>query len=157
MRPKPFIGRGDDNISIQRLHINGIMRRILNRIKIDNGTCRFCLLGKLRRETPAWLPLRAFRPGADPLLNFAEALGVEYAKLVTGIVPPEPAKSSDRFEMKIHLSIPMDGLDQSRQLIDMMALLLEKTKGNLTLDEKRLLENSLTELRFRFVQAGQEQ
>ena len=28
----------------------------------------------LRREAPAWLPLHAFRPGADPLLNFAEAL-----------------------------------------------------------------------------------
>jgi hypothetical protein len=28
----------------------------------------------------------------------------------------------------------------------------EKTKGNLTLDEQRLLENSLTELRFRYVQ-----
>ena len=24
--------------------------------------------------TPAWLPLRAFRPGGDPLLNFAEAM-----------------------------------------------------------------------------------
>jgi TIR domain len=29
---------------------------------------------RLRREAPAWLPLRVFRPGADPLLNFAEAL-----------------------------------------------------------------------------------
>jgi hypothetical protein len=32
------------------------------------------IIPRLRRETPAWLPLRAFRPGADPLLNFAEAL-----------------------------------------------------------------------------------
>ncbi|MCP5084308.1 MAG: SUMF1/EgtB/PvdO family nonheme iron enzyme, partial [Alphaproteobacteria bacterium] len=32
------------------------------------------ILPRLRRESPAWLPLRAFRPGADPLLNFAEAL-----------------------------------------------------------------------------------
>ena len=28
-------------------------------------------------------------------------------------------------------------------------------KGNLTLEEQRLIENSLTELRFRFVQASQ--
>ncbi len=32
------------------------------------------IIPRLRRETPAFLPLRAFRPGADPLLNFAEAL-----------------------------------------------------------------------------------
>lgn len=34
-----------------------------------------------------------------------------------------------------------------------MAMLEEKTRGNLTLEEKRLLENTLTELRFHFVQA----
>jgi hypothetical protein len=32
------------------------------------------IIPRLRREAPAWLPLRAFRPGADPLLNFAAAL-----------------------------------------------------------------------------------
>jgi hypothetical protein len=35
-------------------------------------------------------------------------------------------------------------------------MLQEKTKGNLELDERRLLENSLTELRFRFVQVSDE-
>ena len=38
----------------------------------------------------------------------------------------------------------------------MMGVLLEKTKGNLSLEEQRLLENSLTELRFRFVQVSDE-
>ena len=33
---------------------------------------------------------------------------------------------------------------------------LEKTKGNLTMEEHRTLENSLTELRFRFVQVADE-
>jgi formylglycine-generating enzyme required for sulfatase activity len=32
------------------------------------------LIPRLRREAPAWLQLRAFRPGANPILNFAEAL-----------------------------------------------------------------------------------
>ena len=32
------------------------------------------IIPRLRRETLTWLPLRAFRPGADPLLNFAEAI-----------------------------------------------------------------------------------
>lgn len=43
----------------------------------------------------------------------------------------------------------------ARHTIDLMAVLLEKTKGNLSLDEHRLLENSLTELRFRYVQASE--
>jgi formylglycine-generating enzyme required for sulfatase activity len=32
------------------------------------------IIPRLRREIPAWIPLHAFRPGADPLLNFAEAV-----------------------------------------------------------------------------------
>ena len=40
--------------------------------------------------------------------------------------------------------------------LKMLAVLSEKTKGNLTIEEQRLLENSLTELRFRFVQASEE-
>jgi len=40
----------------------------------------------------------------------------------------------------------------ARHAIDMLAMLQEKTKGNLSLEEQRLIENSLTELRFRFVQ-----
>jgi len=34
-------------------------------------------------------------------------------------------------------------------------MLAEKTKGNLTLEEQRLIENSITELRFRYVQVAQ--
>ena len=44
----------------------------------------------------------------------------------------------------------------ARHSIDMLGMLLEKTKGNLGLEEQRLLENSLTELRFRFVQVSEE-
>ena len=51
---------------------------------------------------------------------------------------------------------PKPQLDLARHTIDMMSILLEKTKGNLTMDEQRLLENSLTELRFRFVQVSDE-
>ena len=51
---------------------------------------------------------------------------------------------------------PKPELQLARHTIDVMAVLLEKTKGNLTLDEQRLLENSLTELRFRFVQVSDE-
>jgi hypothetical protein len=41
----------------------------------------------------------------------------------------------------------------ARHNIDLLAMLQEKTKGNLSIEEQRALDNSLTELRFRFVQA----
>ncbi|MGP8248011.1 MAG: DUF1844 domain-containing protein [Bryobacteraceae bacterium] len=47
-------------------------------------------------------------------------------------------------------------LDLARHSIDTMAILVGKTKGNLTIEEQRLLENTLTELRFRFVQVSAE-
>src|SRR3954451_4870028 len=47
-------------------------------------------------------------------------------------------------------------LDLARHTLDTMGILKEKTKGNLTIEEQRLLENSLTELRFRFVQVSEE-
>jgi hypothetical protein len=43
--------------------------------------------------------------------------------------------------------------DLARHNIDLLAMLQEKTKGNLTAEEQRALDNSVTELRFRFVQA----
>src|SRR4051795_7927066 len=46
-------------------------------------------------------------------------------------------------------------LELARHTIDLMAILREKTKGNLGIEEQRLLENSLTELRFRFVQVSE--
>ena len=47
-------------------------------------------------------------------------------------------------------------LPLARHTIDLLGVLLEKTKGNLSIEEQRLLENSLTELRFRFVQISDE-
>ena len=49
---------------------------------------------------------------------------------------------------------PQPDLELARHTIDLMAVIQAKTKGNLELEEQRLLENSLTELRFRFVQAS---
>jgi hypothetical protein len=42
----------------------------------------------------------------------------------------------------------------ARQTIDMIELLDEKTRGNLTPDEATLLRNLLTDLRMRFVEAS---
>ncbi len=51
---------------------------------------------------------------------------------------------------------PQPDFDLARHSIDLLAMLQEKTKGNLTLEQQRLVENSLTELRFRYVQALEE-
>jgi len=47
-------------------------------------------------------------------------------------------------------------LPLARHSIDLLGMLQEKTKGNLTVEEQRLLENGLTELRFRFVQIAEQ-
>ena len=46
-------------------------------------------------------------------------------------------------------------LPSARHAIDMLAMLAEKTRGNLSMEEQRLIENALTELRFRFVQVSE--
>jgi len=48
-------------------------------------------------------------------------------------------------------------LPLARHSIDLLGMLQEKTRGNLTTEEQRLLENGVTELRFRFVQVSDEQ
>jgi hypothetical protein len=47
---------------------------------------------------------------------------------------------------------PKADLRAARHLIDVLAMLQDKTKGNLSFEEQRLLENAITELRFRYVQ-----
>ena len=69
-----------------------------------------------------------------------------------------------RAQAEMHLGLisfgeeekPTPDLPLARHNIDLMAVLLEKTKGNLDLEERRLLENSITELRFRFVQVSED-
>jgi hypothetical protein len=51
---------------------------------------------------------------------------------------------------------PKPDLKRAQHSIDMLAILQEKTRGNLTLEEQRLIENGLTELRFRYVQVADE-
>jgi hypothetical protein len=47
-------------------------------------------------------------------------------------------------------------LPMARHSIDLLGMLQEKTKGNLSVEEQRLVENGLTELRFRYVQVADE-
>ena len=64
-------------------------------------------------------------------------------------------------EMRLGLLKLGEGMDEelnlpaARHTIDVLAMIAEKTKGNLSLEEQRLIDNSLTELRFRFVQVSE--
>ena len=51
---------------------------------------------------------------------------------------------------------PEPNLHMARHAIDMLAMLNGKTRGNLTMEEQRDLENTLTELRFRYVHVATE-
>jgi len=82
--------------------------------------------------------------------------------------PPLPPASFEfliaslRFQAEVSLGLvkltedAKPDIDAARHYIDLLAMLEEKTRGNLSLEEKRLLENTVTELRFRFVQAAGE-
>ena len=45
-------------------------------------------------------------------------------------------------------------LEGAAQMIDILSLLEEKTRGNLTIEERQVLEQILYELRLRFVEAS---
>jgi len=63
------------------------------------------------------------------------------------LIAPAPGEES---EQKADIRV-------ARHAIDLMAVLQEKTKGNLSMEEQRLLDNSITEMRFRYLHAFEEQ
>ncbi len=54
----------------------------------------------------------------------------------------------DPISQKIDKNLPL-----AKQTIDLIGMLKEKTKGNLTPDEEKLIENILFDLRMRYVKA----
>src|SRR5450432_1027773 len=66
-----------------------------------------------------------------------------------------------RLQAELNLGLlPLSGdqktdFELGRHNIDLLVMLQEKTKGNLSPEEQRDLDNSVAELRFRFVEAMQ--
>jgi uncharacterized protein DUF1844 len=65
-------------------------------------------------------------------------------------------------QTEMHLGLLFSGQEKdqpepdfriARHSIDLLSMLQEKTHGNTSIEEQRLIENTVTELRFRFVQA----
>src|SRR6266850_6079217 len=61
---------------------------------------------------------------------------------------PDPTSNQKRDQPEFSMA---------QQSIDLLAMLQEKTRGNLTPDEARFLDNMLFELRMLFVQVSQRQ
>ena len=82
--------------------------------------------------------------GAPTALSFpAFVLSLAHTAAVHFGDTPEPSTGQ---------TMPQD-LTAAKQMIDVLALLEEKTRGNLTAEERQLLEQLLYELRMRFVEA----
>lgn len=84
----------------------------------------------------------------DPSINFAS--------FVLSLAATAAVHFGDRLEPGAHEPGEVD-LQAAGQMIDILAMIEEKTRGNLTQEEQQLLEAVLYELRLRFVEVqGQE-
>jgi hypothetical protein len=82
---------------------------------------------------------------ALPSIDFATfVLSLSHSALMHLGEAPHPETNT------VEKNIPL-----ARQTIDLLGVLEEKTKGNLTGDEERLLHQVLYDLRMRFVESGQ--
>jgi hypothetical protein len=98
-------------------------------------------------ETAQEEPRKETREKAPPLpeVNFSSfLLSLSSSVLLHLGEIPEPQSGEKRKDMAL-----------AKQSIDILTLLKEKTEGNLTEEEKNLLENLLYDLRMRFVKASE--
>jgi hypothetical protein len=79
----------------------------------------------------------------DPNINFAS--------FVLSLAATAAVHFGDRMEPGETEAPPVD-LVAAGQMIDILALLEEKTRGNLSAEERQLLETVLYELRLRYVE-----
>jgi hypothetical protein len=90
--------------------------------------------------------IRAANPGMDhpPTMTFDQIVQSVYMSAVVQLGGSTPEGQQ-----------PQVDLMGARQSIDMLAVLAEKTKGNLAEDETRLLDSALFELRMAFLEITQ--
>jgi hypothetical protein len=81
------------------------------------------------------------REGAVTFIGFVLSLAHTAAVHFGDVANPATGQAADL------------NLDAARQMIEILSLLEEKTRGNLTAEERQLLDQILYELRLRFVEA----
>jgi hypothetical protein len=109
------------------------------------------------------------REPSDKTQDTAEKAQEEPKEKTTQEAPPLPEVNFSSFLLSLSSSVllhlgeipdPQSGgkkkdMALAKQSIDILTLLKEKTEGNLTEEEKNLLENLLYDLRMRFVKASE--
>ena len=96
-----------------------------------------------RAQATAEAAMRSIKGESMPEVDFATfMLSLATSALVHLGEQPGPDN-----EPAAELNLPM-----ARQTIDMMAMLRDKTKGNLSADESRLVDSLLYDLRMRYVE-----
>jgi hypothetical protein len=90
--------------------------------------------------------IRAANPGADhpPAMSFDQVVQSVYMTAIMQLGGATPEGQQ-----------PQVDIIGARQSIDMLSVLAEKTKGNLTPEESRLLDSALFELRMAFLEITQ--
>lgn len=90
--------------------------------------------------------IRAANPGMEhpPEMSFEQIVHSVYMTAIMQLGGTTPEGQQ-----------PQVDLMGARQSVDMIGILAEKTKGNLTLEEARLLDNALFELRMGFLEITQ--
>jgi len=83
-----------------------------------------------------------------------EQSGISFAGFVLSLATTAAVHFGDIEDPSTGERHPTD-LQAAHQMIELIALLQDKTKGNLTPDEAKLVDDLLYELRLRFVQAQQ--
>ncbi len=83
-----------------------------------------------------------------------EQPGISFAGFIISLATTAAVHFGDIADPNTGERIEPD-LAAAHQMIDLIALLREKTKGNLTADEAKLVDDLLYELRMRYVQAQQ--
>lgn len=90
--------------------------------------------------------IRAANPGMDPIpaMSFEQLVQSVYMSAIMQLGGSTPEGQQ-----------PQVDLMGARQSIDMLTILQDKTKGNLAIDESRLLDSALFELRMAFLEVTQ--
>ena len=83
-----------------------------------------------------------------------EQPGISFAGFVLSLATTAAVHFGDIADPNTGEQQPPD-LVAAQQMIELIALLQDKTKGNLTQDESKLVDDLLYELRMRFVEAQQ--
>ena len=83
-----------------------------------------------------------------------EPAGISFAGFVLSLATTAAVHFGDIADPNTGERLQPD-LVAAHQMIDLIAMLQDKTKGNLTDDESKLVDDLLYELRLRFVQAQQ--